>query len=96
MAHNRREPHPLARIGERIRPPPFISSIFFEIPARKEKPTLLHHIIIDKADTDVDLNVNVPTEEIGVLVDKIRDGVVTIVVAITVSAIVRRWMGNPQ
>jgi hypothetical protein len=57
---------------------------------------LLHHIIIDKADTDVDLNVNVPTEEIGVLVDKIRDGVVTIVVAITVSAIVRRWMGNPQ
>jgi hypothetical protein len=57
---------------------------------------LQHHVIIDKADTDVDLNVNVPTEEIGRLVEQIRDGVVTVVVAITVSAIVRRWVASEK
>lgn len=55
-----------------------------------------HHVIIDKADTDVDLNVNVPTEELGRLVEQIRDGVVTVVVAITVSAIVRRWVASEK
>lgn len=55
-----------------------------------------HHLIIDKADTDVDLNVNVPTEELGRLVEQIRDGVVTVVVAITVSAIVRRWVASEK
>jgi hypothetical protein len=57
---------------------------------------LQHHLIIDKADTDVDLNLNVPTEELGELVDKIRDGIVTVVVAITVSAIVRRWVATEK
>lgn len=49
---------------------------------------------IDKADANINHNVNIPTEEIGELIDKVGNVTVTIIVALTLSTIARRWFGG--
>lgn len=50
----------------------------------------MRHKFVD--DANVNVNVELPTEELEDLVDKVVDGVVTIITAATVAHILRKWL----
>lgn len=52
----------------------------------------MRHRFVDDANVNVNVDVDLPTEELEDLVDKIVDGVVTIIAATTVAHILRKWL----
>lgn len=50
----------------------------------------MKHTFVD--DANVKVNVELPTEELEDLVDKVVDGAITIIAAATVAHILRKWL----
>jgi hypothetical protein len=51
----------------------------------------MKHVITDDIDVNVNLNVDIPAEELADLIDKATDAVVVIVVVATAAHIFRKW-----
>lgn len=50
----------------------------------------MKHKIAD--DINVNLNIDIPAEDLGDLIDKVVDGAVTIIAVATVAHILRKWL----
>lgn len=52
----------------------------------------MKHKFVDDATVDVNVNLDIPTEELGSLVDKVTESAVTIIVVATAAHILRKWL----